>query len=808
MLADIRHGLRSLRRRPGYAVAGLLVLGLAVGVVSAALTLVDAVLLRPLPLDDPSRVVSLQRRSRGTISRGFVYPEFVRIERYSGKYFDAVAGVGDKYLPVATQAGVETSVVSFVTKRFFDVVGVRPVSGRGFIHSEHRPGAPPVAIVTHAFWQSRLAGDQAAVGKTINVGSRAAVVAGVLPRAFRGLSLTTPVDLYMPLRSVPLVATPGNFFDETEVSIDGVSRSPERWIGVTARLQPGVRAARTEASLTAILNRTKPPDRRDDAVFPVSAAYAALSSWTRTETVTFVVMLVVVSGMIFCAGCASVVGMMLVRNEQRRREMEARVCLGATRGRIFLLVLAEALLLTLFGSLAGLLAAAWLVPVAGRFVVLPGGIEIAQLDAGRRLYAAVLGMAAVVAPAACGLAPALQAATMKMVSARWRGLVLAGQVAVVVVLAIGAALFVRSMRASLAVDVGLDRDRLFYASVDLRSSGYDGAAAAGFYGAVLERVRSMPGVESATFGHLPLVNRAASTVYLHADGVTRRVPRVAIFLCGPDYARTVGWRLVAGRNFGDRDAEGAVPVAIVSESLARRLWGSEDPVGRRFHFQPMMEVQVVGVVRDGRYAGLSDAGGFSMFMPWDQNRDLALHAGTIIGRAAREAGGLVSVLQRGIQAHDSTLPVMEAATFRDRIDVLTRPQRMGAALLSGLGGFALVLAVFGVYGSTAHAVACRTRDVGIRLALGASTMAIIVTTATGTLRYAGIGLLTGAGATVLLARLAEPYLFEVGPHDSVTYVSVVTAVATAAVIAGVVPAFRATRAASVNALVRKATGAE
>ena len=206
------------------------------------------------------------------------------------------------------------------------------------------------------------------------------------------------------------------------------------------------------------------------------------------------------------------------------------------------------------------------------------------MDAGRRLYAAVLGMAAVVAPAACGLAPALQAATMKMVSARWRGLVLAGQVAVVVVLAIGAALFVRSMRASLAVDVGLDRDRLFYASVDLRSSGYDGAAAAGFYGAVLERVRSMPGVESATFGHLPLVNRAASTVYLHADGVTRRVPRVAIFLCGPDYARTVGWRLVAGRNFGDRDAEGAVPVAIVSESLARRLWGSEDPLAGGFIF--------------------------------------------------------------------------------------------------------------------------------------------------------------------------------------------------------------------------------
>ena len=813
MLADLRCACRSLYRRPAYTLAGTAALGLAVGVALAGLLLVRAVFSRPLPLDEPDRVVSFERHRRGEgVSTGFTYPEFARLEQDSAGLFDAVSGSGEEGLYVTTPAGAETASVSFVTDRFLDVLGMRPALGRRFTASERRTGASPAVMVTDAFWRSRLGGDRSAVGRAIRVGVHDAVVVGVLPRPFRGLRLDRPVDLYMPIRAAPLVAPPRNFFSDEVASIDGRGYSPEAWISVTARLKKGVSARRAGASVAAISNRTKAREAQDDAVVAVRASAAAVPAWTRGETARFVALLLATCGMLFAAGCASVAGMVLVRNEGRRREVAIRVCLGAGRIGLLRLFLVEALTLTSLGALAGLPVASWLVQAAGRFVVLPGGIEVGNLNVGwtAPAAAAAVALAAVGTAAACGLAPALRVMGSAAGARRSRGVVLAGQVAVVVVLTIGAALFVRSLRAAVSVDTGFDRGRLFYATLAFGLGGYDGPGAANFYDTVVERLRSAPGVEGVTFGNLPLARRGIGIPEVRVEGRARRVPGlIDVFFCGPEYARTVGLRLLAGRDFESRDVAGSEPVALVTESLARHLWTGGSPVGRRFAFLPREpDVRVVGVVRDGRYGGLRDVDGFALFLPWRQNRELAFAVGTVIGRAAQDAGGLVSVVRREVRAFDAGLPILEASTLQDRIGALTRPQRVGAFLMSGFGGFALLLAVLGVYGSVERTLAGRRRELGIRMALGAPAAAVVGTALSGTLAYVGIGAAAGVGAAAVFARLAEPYLFGIGPHDPAAYAATTAAVVAAAVLAGLAAALRAVRAAAANTLIREAACAE
>ena len=735
---------------------------------------------------------------------GFLYSEFGQIEEYSGEYFDVVAASGERRLSVASPAGVEMTTVLFATPRFFDVIGVYPVVGRGFVGGDHRSAARPVVIVSHAFWKTRLAGDETVVGRTVTVGARDAVIVGVLPEDFRGLSLAMPVDLYMPMRSVPLVAGPGNFFSDSAVAIGDLRYPPESWVRIAARLSPDRRAADAEAMLTATINRTKPPDDRDDAVVAVSVARAAVPAWVRATTQNFVAMLAVISGMIFCAACASVAGMMLVRNEQRRREMNVRAWVGATRTGIFRLVLVEALLLAGVGAMIGLQVSAVLMRLADRVLVLPG-VAMTQVNGGWTAYTALVAAMAtmLIAAVGCGTIPALHAGNRRY-SRGWRGGMLVGQVVVVVGLSIGAMLFARSMRAMTTVDVGFDGDGLFYVITALRTGrANESSATFGAYRRLLERVQNTAGVESVTVGNLPLVDGAARGP-VSADGDVWRSPMATFFLCGPGYGRTVEWRLAVGRDFDEaRDVEGSEPVAIVSESVARYLWGGEEAVGRRFFIGPMRSVRVVGVLQEGRYTGLDERGGLAVFLPREQNLDWAIGAGTIIGRAVGEAEGVVGVVQREVQAHGRDVAIVEAATFESQMGVLMMPQRIGATLFGALGMLALLLAGFNVYGFVRHTVACGTREIGIRMALGASRVVVVRRAVSGTLGCVAVGLVVGIGVAAVGTAWTEEYLFGVGRYDWVAYATVVAIVGVATCVGALVPAVRATRTASVGEMIRR-----
>ncbi|MYN66637.1 MAG: FtsX-like permease family protein [Acidobacteria bacterium] len=582
---------------------------------------------------------------------------------------------------------------------------------------------------------------------------------------------------------------------------------------ITGKLRPGVSAARAEAGLT-VLAAPRSAAEESEAVTLVPTASAALPFRSRAETERFVGLLVAVVGLVLLVGCANLAGLMLARNEHRRGEAAIRVALGVSRFRLLRLFLTETFLLAGSGSLAGLLVSVWLLQVVGRFV-LPGGVSIGALDFEWSGSLVACGLVAAVATALlCGLMPALQILRIEALpvlqghpmggragAGRMRAVLLAGQVAMTLVLVIGAALFVRSLRAAVTADVGVDVDRIFYASVNFSTSRYEGARVASFYESLVARMGAVPGVERVTFGGLPLAGNSPGVRQVDVRGDTQHLLRMAhVFFCGPEYLPTVGLALRSGRDIGERDVAGAQPVALVNESLARQLWPGRSPLGERFTSMPLQDVLVVGVVSDGKYRGFREVGGFAIYLPWAQNRELASFNGTIIGRASRDAGSLVSLLQREIRAFDPGVPILGASTLEHRVLTLAMPQQMGASLLSGLGGLALVLAIMGVYGSVAYAVTRRTREVGIRIALGASSAAIVGTVLSRTLLHAGVGTAAGVGATFALTGLVEQFLFGVAPRDPATFVAVTGTIVLVILLAGLAPALRAARIAPAIAL--------
>jgi predicted permease len=508
---------------------------------------------------------------------------------------------------------------------------------------------------------------------------------------------------------------------------------------------------------------------------------------------------------VLLVGCANLAGLILARHEERRREAAVRRALGAGNGRLIGLFMLESLVLSLAGGLAGLAVAAWMLRVMSAFVI-PGGIVLDALQL--RLTVRVLLFAAGAAAfttALTGLLPALAGSQADVVSALKghgsaarsrrslaRPLLVMTQVAITLVLLVTGAVFVRSLRAALATDVGMDSDRIAYATIGFLSARYDEAAVARFYDAGLEGVRTAA-VERVTFGGLPLVSSSGSDATFWIDGVERRLPQTLQYHTGPDYFATVGIHLVAGRAFGSSDTAASPPVVIVNESFAKQAWPGLDPVGRRLTFLPLdADLEVIGIAADGPHANLSDDGTPAIFLPWHQNSRWARLSGTLIVRSENPAAA-VGLLRRVVGSLDPHLPVTSAGTLEDRIATLAMTQRLGAAFLSWFSALALALAVLGVYGLIAHAVARRTKEIGVRLALGAAPRDIVVLTMGRSLAPVGLGTAIGLAGALVLTRLTAAFLFGVAPHDLVSFTAATLCLVAGAAAASYIPARRAGR---------------
>jgi putative ABC transport system permease protein len=809
---DGRHAARVLWRSPGFTGAAVLILALGIGATTAIFSVVDAIVLRPLPIAEPERVVSLHRLVGTRDSRGFMYPPYERFHQATSAAFDRVSASGS--MPVRTRLADGTFMpnATFVTSDYFELLGIRPAAGRFFVPDEHGPGASVAVVLTDAFWRARMASDPAVVGGTMVIAGTAATIVGIAPRGFRGIKLDSPTDLFLPLMSTSVVLPPGNYLHETTVMIDGAGFSPQTWLDITARLRPGVTLAQADALVSTIeIDAPSAHPQVSGPVRLVPTSTAALPEQTRGDAHRFAGLLLAVVALVLLLGCANLAGLLLARNEQRRRELTVRLALGARPSHVARLVMLEAAAVAVLGGAAGIVAANWLLQVMSAFV-LPGRIDVDTLQIGLtwRILLVSAGLSVFTA-ITIGLLPALAAARMSILGglqarggaparAAVRAALVTAQVAMSLVLLVGASLFVRSLQNALGTDIGIDTARVGYARVAFWGTDHDAARRAAYVREVLDRLHAIPGVESATVGSLPLAASPGSTPAFRIDGVQRQMPQTLVYSAGPNYFQTVGIPITSGRAFTREDhAPAAPPVVIVNEAFARQAWPGETPLGRRLaEPQRGPDLLVIGVAPDGKHLNLTESGRPAIYMPWHLASGPRFWE-TFAIRGAR-ADTLLPAVEREIRQADSTLVIHIVATLEDRLEELAMTQRIGASVLGWFAVLALALAAAGVYGLIAFAVARRTGEIGIRLALGARPQDVVATMMRRSLVpvMAGVGL--GLAGGYALTRLTAGFLFGIQPQDPLSFALGSAALILAAALAAYVPARRAARVDPVVAL--------
>jgi putative ABC transport system permease protein len=804
IISDVRHALRTFLRNPGYAIAVVLTLALGIGVNTTMFSVVDAVLLRPVPLNAPDRVVKVG-------PRGFLYSTFRAVREESADAFSAMSAYAGGGAAVSTLNGTQVASVTFVDEDYFDVLGVRPAIGRLFDDREHVPGAAPVAVVTEAFWRLHLQADSAALGRTVRAGDGEATIVGVLPRGFRGLDLDISVDVFMPITSAAVITPQSNYLSDTVVR--GSSPSV---LNVVARLRDGVDIATAEAAVRQIHARHAPNDQTS-AISLEPMTTAALPVNSRQEASRFISLLAAVAGLVFLVGCASLAGLMLARNEHRTRETAVRAALGASRWRLVQGFASEIALLGAFGVGVSMLVSVWLLNILSGFV-LPGRVNVETLEIALSLRAVLFALVvAAIAALLSGLMPAIRIARIDVISrlrsqqagmadrTLIRRVLVSAQVAMAVMLVIGAGLFVRSLHNALSTDVGFRADRLAFATISLRGAQYDEDEAARFYETLVPRLNSMPGVERATFGGLPLVQFSMSTPVVKMGAETRKLPQnINAYFCGPDYFRTLGVQVLSGRDFDSRDTAQSEPVIVVSAALARTLWPGQDAIGKELTFVPMKHnARVVGVVADVKYSNLRESDRHAMYVPWQQNRSAGLRSAglaTIVVRTASRPALILPLLRQEISRFDRSLPVATVSTVEETVGRLVMTQRLGASLLSWFSILALTVAVIGVYGLVSYAVTSRAQEIGVRMALGADPAIVVRQMILASAAPTVVGVLIGLAGGFALSVFARPFLFNVEPHDPMTFVVITSLVLGSTLLASYVPARRAARIDPLTAL--------
>ena len=829
-LADLRWAIRSLRRTPVSSGIAVLSLALGIGANTAIFSMINALLLRTLPVPSPQElrfVVSNPAEPRVSWN----YPDYVAFRDGTNMPLAAASGVREiGFQPSAGAADVaELAKNQFVSGNYFATMGVSPQLGRLFNAAEDRQlGASPYAVLSHDYWQSRFAGDPQVIGRTVRVNGYPLTVIGVARRGFKGTDPTSSPGLFVPVTMY------------TEVSRVAAARWNNRhfwWLRLIGRVPPGTTVAALEARLTNIGRAQAEAERRENprmgqrgqdlAVMLLPGARGYTSTRLRLEKPLVVLMAMV--GVVLLIACANVANVLLARGAGRGRELAIRMAMGAGRGRVLSQLLTESLLMALAGGAGGLLLAWFGGPaLVVRFApqTAAGGVG---LDVSPDL--AVLGFTLAISTVAgmlAGLAPAVQASRPSLVPALKvdtagaagssralpRRILVVSQVALSLLLVIGAALFARTLGNLKALDLGFRSDRLAIAFVDPGQVGYNGQRLHDFYERLREGVERLPGVQSAGLSAIsPLAGMrwggdfaVDGEIQKPADG--RSVDMNAV---GPRFFETMGIPVVLGREFAAEDnpavvagpperlSRGPEPElpgprrAIVNESFVRKYLGGGSPLGRRLSLTETFEAgrayEIVGVVRDVRYFGLKEKPEPMIYVPvWRGGTGMSL---TLAVRTRGDVEELGQSIRGVLASIDTAVPLRDLRTAEAQIDNDIVTERLVATLASLFGSLALLLAAIGLYAVIAYFVARRTREIGIRLALGAGRPSVLWLVMRDGLMLVGLGTAIGLGAAFGLSRLVRSLLFGLEAHDptaAAAGIAVLLAVATLAVL---VPARRA-----------------
>jgi putative ABC transport system permease protein len=794
LLRDLRYGLRTLRKSPGFAAAGIVILGLGIGVNSAIFTVVNAVVLRPLPFADADRIVRLwhtppQSTFPGMRTFALSPANFLDWEAQSASFAAMAIYRGGQ--PTLTGHGEPTAVLSLrASASFLPIFGLQPVIGRGFTVEDDREGGTPTVLLSEAFWRSRFGADPTILGQTVRLNLTAYTVIGVVPAP----SFLDEVQVWMPLRWGP-----------TEIG----ERANHNYRAV-AKLKAGVPVAQAQADLDAVsarLAQQYPAENKDWGALVVPLQEDLVGD----ARLSLLVLLGAVA-LVLLIACANLANLLLVRTHGRAREIALRGALGASRGRVVQQLLAEGLLLGIGGGAAGFVAASYgvdaLVAVFGS--ALPRAQEIA-VDGRVLAFTAGLsiltGLLAAFFPAwrlsGQDANEVLKQGASRGSSAasdgRLRQGLVVSEVALALMLLIGAGLLMRSLTSLRSVDPGFDARNVLTASVGIPMTKYDTELKRNqFFDGLRQRLAALPGVESAAFiESLPL--QGGSTQYVTVEGAPpvqdSEKPTVAVRLPSPGYFATARIPIKAGRDFTEADAFGAPGVIIVSERTAQRFWPGQNPLGKRIALSMMSDEmrEVVGVVGEVKMNGLDAGAAESETALYAPAAQFAFNGASLLLRTSVPPESLTTALVGAVRAADSELPVLDIQTLEHVVEDSLGQRPTAMWLLAAFAGLALALASVGVYSVLAYTVRQRVREIGIRLALGAPSAGVLRMVVVDGLKPTLAGVALGLILAAALVRVLDTLLFGVSAHDPRTFTQVAAIVVAVGLVATLLPAWRATR---------------
>ena len=804
---DIRYGVRMLTKNPAVTAVAVLTLALGIGANAAIFSGVSAFILRPLPVPDAHLLVRpMEMAEDRGISDELSYPDFVDY-RNQATVFESISA--EDMLPVALDSENQSDVIwgQVVSGSYFDVVQIKPIMGRAFSPEEdNAPGAHPVVVIGQGLWERRFGSDPNIVGKTIRLSNRGYQVIGVTPKAFTGSKFALSMDFWIPMAMA----------EELRRSPGLLQERDSHWMNVLARLKPGVSLDQASAEMQAIaarLNQTYPNERASNTSAKVSTEMDG--RWEEAATVikSAGAIAMAIVGLILLIACANVANLMLARAAARRKEIGIRLALGASRVRLIRQLLTESVLLSLLGGALGLLLAFWVSDLMQGFVpVLQYNIveDFFSLDSRALVFTLVISLATGLI---FGLAPAWHSSNPDVVpvlkgdlNANQRGKgrrfslrssLVVVQVALSLAVLVCGGLFIKSFRQAQAMDPGFGAKNALITTLDPELVGYDSERSRNFFRQAIERASSLPGVEAAATARLlPLGDSSNSSGPILREGETlargsagRTIMNNVI---SSGYFRAMEIPLVDGRDFDDRDHVKSQRVVIINQEMAEMLWPGESAVGKRILIgtDSRDPIEVVGVVKTGKYRNLAEDAKPYFYHPMTQRRPANMN---LVMRTSGDPRGLAGAIRKEVQNIDRSVPISSVKTMTEHLTYALWAPNMAASFSLAFGVLAILLSAVGLYSVMAYVVSQRTREVGIRMALGANRADVMKMITMQGMRLAVIGVVIGLLLSLGLARALSSLLIGVSGYDVTTFVIVSALLVLVALIACYLPARRATK---------------
>ena len=795
LIKDLHHSIRSLIRNPGFTAVAVITLMLAIGVNTTIFSVVNAVLLKALPFQQPEQLVSVQKVAEPGGFPGIAAYQYLAWKDRNTS-FDDVAAFTDNNFNLTGNGEPERISCAQVTASLFTTLKVQPLRGRFFLPEEDKPGANNVAIVSERFWQRRYGRDEAILQSTLTLDNKPYLIVGVSPASFR---FPGEFDVWLPIALDPVRETKGDFFSVVEV---------------VGRLKPAATLTGTQNELSLIARQASEQVNEPSTVAPVEVVplQQQLVSGVRLT----VLILWGAVGLVMLLACINVASLMISRTLSRRREMAVRAAVGARRWQLIRQLLTESVVIGLAGGVLGLLVAVWGTRAIASLV--PKGFTTSVYDLNNvpldwRVFVFTFALS-VLTGIVFGLAPALTASKPDLINAlrnsrsiglmsfglrSFRGGLVVVELALAVVLLLGAGLLVRSFNKLMAVDLGFDRENVLTFRVSLPRSKYPKPAQTdAFYKDLLQRLNALPGVQTAgTINHSPLQGHgmiAFMGIEGHAPLDRKKDPAIGIGVVDGEYFKTLKIPLFGGRQFDVRDGADGQKVTIVNQAFAKRFLPGGDALGKRVTFGCEESEgfcrTIVGVVGNIRQESITDEAIPEMYVPFAQ---MPMNGTTVMVRTSADPVALVGAVRNEVLAIDKNQPISDVKTLAQRVDEVVAVSRSLMLLFTAFALLALILGAVGVYGIVSYSVTQRTHEIGIRMALGARPADVLRLTIRNGIALTLLGIVIGVGSAFVLTRFMETILFEITPTDKFTFTAVSLLLFVVALFASLIPARRATK---------------